>query len=293
MESHKFLLSILLAIVLLSFAMVSPVLASPYFMIGQDQWQDALDEGKITGMDPCDWADYMVLWQDPCEGDPYPYNTYYEPELYVYEPPSCDPDCRTNLYEDEITDFKDLAVFAEYWLQPCYDYSFLGDTGLVIAWGPSEQEPNNSTSSAWVFEYGEDPDLTNTLVTVTVNPPTRINAVSLGFEDINGKHMAWYWHCGPYGSSKPLSQGRPNMVTINTTLSGTAATIPQATGFFKQSGFDITHVQKLIADENNQWLAGIQVPPPGQATSLIRPWNYWYNMVVSPNVPPPFLLWLG
>jgi len=149
-----------------------------------------------------------------------------------------------------------------------------------MAWGPSDQAEGESTSSAWKFTYGEDPDLTDCRITVQALPPGNINVLSLGLKDETGKIMAWYWECGPAGSGKPLITGTFNSIAVDLALSGIAATTPPATSFVEEAGFDITRVVSLIADENNVWQQDQAVPPLGR--TMRKAWNYWYSLSVAP-----------
>lgn len=263
--------------------------ADPYLAIGGDQWQDALDGNHITSLDANDWYEIMQMWQEPNEGEPYPYSSFKPAQLYVYSPPgqigmSTDSAVRFDINADGIVNFSDFAHFALEWLHPSYNYSSLGGKGLVMAWGDATQGPNEPWSSGWQFIYGEDPDLSNMTITVSVYPPDNIDAVSLGMEDIGGKRMAWQW-----GVPVPLAKGKYNLITINTAniAAGAAAAIPIATGFAVDGGFNITQVVKLFATENSAGSLGIQnVPPPNQ--NVKKPWNYWKDLVIAPNpLPPP------
>jgi hypothetical protein len=259
------------------------VFASPYFAISQDQWQDALDEGKIAPIGPNDFAEIMQTWQYPQEGEPYPATSYRPPELYVYSPYGCvnaDPAVRFDVDRNGSIEFTDFAYFALEWLEPSYDYSFLEGPGLVMAWGDYPPGPSESWSSGWQFIYTEDPDLSNVTITASVNPPGNINAVCLGMEDINKKRMMWQWSV-----PNPLPKGQYTMISINTALSGVSAATPTATGFTVDAGFDITQVQKLFATENSSGSLGTQqVPPPNQ--NVKKPWNYWKDLIIVPNPVP-------
>jgi len=278
MKTVKISPIVLIVAALLLAAVVEPTAASPYFMLCDEDWAEALDEGQVAGMDPNDWDDYWLAWQDPNEGEPYPHTTYYEPELYFYEP-DCYKfrECRgTDFNRDGITDIQDFAKFVQGWLSESYDYSFLNGPGLVMAWGPSEQEPNNSTSSAWVYTYGEDPNLTNTFITLTMLFSNRnVNKISIGLVDASVNRMAWHWNvCGA---------GYGNQFIIDTDLTGIDATSPRAIGYFQDPGFDITKVQSLFVTGSILW-STMQVPPPGK---VVKPWGCLYDVIVSPGDPPP------
>ncbi len=276
----KFLQSVWIVFVMSLFVLIGPAMASPYFAIGQDQWQDALNEGIVSAMDPNDWDDIMSLWQYPDEGDPYPLSSFKTPELYVFSTPgqiSDDPAVRFDVNNDGIISFQDFAEFAPLWLQPVYDYSFLGGKGLVMAWGDETQGPNEPWSSGWQFTYGEDPDLRDVTISVSVIPPDKIDAVSLGMQDVNNNRMAWQWSV-----PNTLARKKHNLITINTAISGAGAAKPIASGFTVDNGFDITKVEKFFATENSSGRLGAQnVPPPNQ--NVKKPWNYWRDLIIVPN----------
>jgi hypothetical protein len=251
----------------------TPVLGTPYFLIdSQIEWQEALGGGGGAGtvkpMDPPEWSDYMSQWSMfLVEGEPYPSSPFIPPilpqgELYVYEGGGgggADPE----------------------------------DAGLVMVWGP--QSPGEY-ASAWKFEYGLDPDLTNTMITVTVTAPQwgltgQINNVSFGVQDVNGAIRSWQWNCGPAGL---IPWGVPTTITINPAVQNVNAATPAASGFMNNPVFNIVQSMQFIVDENATWVGGpLPVPPPG-AVIPAGLWNYWHNIVVTPKIqqkPPLVTKW--
>ncbi len=224
-----------------------------------EQWQAALNSGLVVPPDPV-WPAYMAAWQEPGEGLPYPDNTFLDPELSVWPGGTCSP--------------------------PPDDG--LPSPGLVMAWGdPCDpcMPDGASTSSAWMYQYPQDPDLTNVTITITVFPPCGMNVVSFGMQDINVNFRAWYWNVAAAPGPGTLQCGVGTTIIINTALTGTGAANPAAASFMNTIGppaFDITQVQSLIFDENNVWVAATAVPPPG--TTVLRPWNYWRDLIITPNV---------
>lgn len=280
----KIVATVSMTLVGLLLTMVSPSAASPYFAIGGDQWQDGLDgtyaEGTVEGVTTGEWSSFFAVWQSPDEGAPYPASTFYDPNLSVY--PGTDSFSRADLNSDGIVNGADFAFIAGNWLSDGHGlapYSYPEEAGLVMFWGPTDQSPGESTSSAWKFKYGEDPDLTNCTISVQANPSDNINVLSLGLKDINGKIKAWYWQCGPSGSGEPLVSKIKNQIIIAPDNFGITATDPNASSFVEESGFDITQVISLIADENNSWQSDQAVPPPGE--TIPAAWNYWYNLSVT------------
>jgi hypothetical protein len=101
--------------------------------------------------------------------------------------------------------------------------------------------------------------------------------------DIGGNVRAWYWNVANAAGPGTLLCDTNTTISINTALTGTAAATPAAASYMNNPAFNITQVQDLIVDENSAWVGGPQpVPPPGQL--IQRPWNYWYDLIITPNV---------
>ncbi len=237
---------------------VAPVYATPYFLLdSQEEWQEAMST-HIRPALPSDWYEYMDTWTMHLkEGDPYPTNSFVPATLWVYEGGGGGG------------------------LEP-------NDAGLVMFWGPNTL-PTGSYSSAWMYDYGLDPDLTNSTITVTVTPPQlgatgQVNAVSFGIIDAAGLIRSWWWACpAPIPWVPP---GLPTTITINTAIAGIAAANPVATGFASAPGFNLANSQFFIVDENFNWIFGqMPVPPPGQP-QFAGMWNYWHNLLVTKAAPP-------
>ena len=188
--------SVVACMILFSLALGSMVFAEPYFSIDDPiDWQEALADGSVKPIDNIQWNEYMPQWQEfLVEGEPYPQNEFFPPDLYVYGGSGENDDVG----------------------------------GLVMTWG-EENVPTGSYSSAWIYDYGVDPDLTNCTITITVVAPqfsntngSQINAVSLGMRDVNGSVRAWQWSCGPAGSGAAIQWFVPTTITINTSLTGIA-----------------------------------------------------------------------
>ncbi len=250
---------VILGIFLISLALTGTVFSSPYFALNNPMdWEDALANGHIRPIGPIEWQDYMAKWQDPSEGEPYPDNVFFDAQLYVY---GGGADNETS--------------------------------GLVMRW--AEQDPPlqvGSFSSAFIYDYGVDPDLTNCTIQITVLAPqfdqasnSQINAVSLGIKDAAGFVRGWQWACGDAASTASIKWDTPTVITVNTSITGVAAGTPVASGYMSDAGFDITQALQIIVDENATWNwqgTGTSVPPPG--TTLIEtPWNLWQNLSVSKN----------
>jgi hypothetical protein len=238
-----------LVCVLALLGLAKPAFATPYFLLEtEEEWNQALSDGRVEGLTPPEWQDYMLQWSTYREeGDPYPSNQFLPPELYVYGG----------------------GGGGGGGLNP-------EDAGLVMFWGP-EPIPPASYSSAYKYVYDLDPNLTNCTITVTVTPPPWINVVSFGMKDALGRIRAWYWNVGAGG---PLPPGVPTTVTIIASQLNITATTPVASAFANNPLFDITQVTSFIFDENSNWVGGIGIPAPG--TGLIGSWNYWHNISVLP-----------
>lgn len=228
-----------------------------------DDWMAALEGGRpgpnIRPTPMTAWEAYMAGWKNPdnqVEGEPYPETTFI-------------PACKL---EEEPGGM--LYVWPEIHGQE--------DPGLVMAWGdfgPDSQLPEGNYASAWRWDYGLDPDLSNSTIQVTVTPPMGVNitAVSFAIVDVNGLVRSWWW-----AVPAAIPSGVATTVTINTALAGPGATMPPATGYLNTAGFDITQAQFFDVDENFQYIFGQQpVPPPGQTQFMA--WNYWHNLIVTKN----------
>ncbi|MHC4742923.1 MAG: DUF7901 domain-containing protein [Planctomycetota bacterium] len=234
---------------------------SPYFALdNEQQWTTALEftpGAVVFAGQPVDFSGTEAQWLATShrEGPPYPDSTFIVPELYVWPGSDC----------------------------VCPNDPWPSAPGLVMALGTGD-EPEGSYTSLWVYKYPTDPDLSNATITITVLPPPSVNVISFAMRDINGNIRGWYWNVSPPGPPVPgmLPSGVPTAVNINTSLTGIAAASPTATSYTSNPAFDITKVQDFLVDENWNWVGGPQnVPPPGQ--TVPRMWNYWYDLIVTPN----------
>ncbi|RKY07964.1 MAG: hypothetical protein DRP66_05565 [Planctomycetota bacterium] len=234
------------------------------------EWESALNaeyaHASIVPMTPPEWSEYMTLWNNPDLLEdpalPYPETTFLPSlpgeGLYVYEGDG-DPG----------------------------NPELPADGGLVMGWGTESDPPlaqGENYASAFKVEYTEDPDLSNCIITVAVTAPVGIGQVSLGLETPplgSGNIRSWYWNCG-VGPAFPIQSGVPTTITIDTSMTGTAAASPAATNYINAAGFNITNVQWILVDENATWMgAPTSAPPPGGP--LVNMWNYWHWLMVSPK----------
>lgn len=241
------------------------------YINGLGEWSRAL-EGQspapgIRPMSMTQWEEYIRYWNDPDsvkEGDPYPETTFVP----------CDKEYGSGLLYVWPGDSGGIGGSGG-----------IQDAGLVMAWMPSERLwESGDYASAWRYDYGWDPDLTNCTIQITVTPPappvgskSHIRAVSFSIVDIAGRRRSWWW---AVPAAIPL--GVPTTVTINTAMVGINATTPVATGYMNAPGFDLTQSQFFDVDENFQYIFGQQpVPPPGQQQFMA--WNYWHWLRVTRN----------
>ena len=232
----------------------------PYLALNTEiDWADV----NIAPMLSEEFDGYLMQWQDPenlqYPSLPYPTDPFLPPELYVYEGDGTEGG------------------------EP-------NEPGLVMRWGDDTTADGNYTA-AWKYSYGDDPDYTNCIISVTViapqfspTPPNnQINKVSLGMQNIpaiGGAVRSWYWNCGP---GQPIPWNTPVTITIDTSKTGVAAATPTATNYVNNPGFNLTTVQYLIFDENANWVGNPQIAPPPGGSGIVGAWNYWHNLSVTPK----------
>lgn len=231
-----------------------------------DEWSDALQRERpysnIRPLGMAQWEEYLAYWNSPTtekEGLLYPKTTFV---------PCTEPD----------------GMLYAWGGGGGGGGGALEDAGLVMAWGHDPQKEGDY-ASAWRYDYGLDPDLSNCTIQVTVTPPappagqqSRINAVSFSIIDAANRMRTWWWSV-----PAAIPMGVPTVVKINTAIAGIGAATPAATGYMNVPGFNITQSQFFDVDENFQYRFGsLPVPPPGQQQPLWG-WNYWHNLTVSKN----------
>jgi len=240
---------------------------SSWFRIeDMEQWDQALtgsepNKPSVKPMDATEWQEYMYHWYgDPdCqrEGEPYPDSEFLPAALEAYPG-------------------------GGEWTDPCTGevYPYPDDAGLVMSWMSEPPPAEGDYASAWVLDYGLDPDLRNCTIKVSVTPPSgcNINAVSFAIQDVMGRRRSWWWKVPgviPYDV--------PTTVVIKTNKTGTTAAVPQASGYASHINFDLKKAQFFDVDENGKYVFGMApVPPPGQMQFMWM-WNYWHNLIVLPN----------
>lgn len=236
-----------------------------FVLMTENDWLEALSPppgaSQVRPMLLPEWEDYMAQYNDIANLDghePYPPTEFLEAGLYVWPEPT-----------PEVPD----------------------GAGLVMHWGDKDM-PQGPYASAWIYQYGVDPDLSNSTVTIQVEAPCGIQQISVGLQDNNGLRRGWYWNVAPSGAPggpglltcSPDALGNPVRHTIKIDLSqtGTTAATPMAFSYSSTLGFSIQNVLNFVFDENFAWVPGVtNVPPPGQTDP--NPWNYWFNLTVTPN----------
>jgi len=241
------------------------VLAAPqnergYFSVSTfEEWYEVNEPLPTAGshvrpLEPEEWEDYMQHWMvDPDvdrEGDPYPENEFLPADIYVWE------------------------GGGEGGTEP-------NDAGLVMLWG-DPCLPTGSYSSAWKFVYGADPDLRNSIIKVTVTPPSGCNINTVSFGIIDGAKLRCTWQWNVPGT---IPYDKPTTVVIDPIIGGLAATSPKADGYACNNNFNLANSQSFEVDENSQWIFNpVGVPAPGK-TQFVGVWNYWHNLIVLPKPP--------
>jgi len=217
------------------------------FIDGQSPWTAALTDGHIQPVDTAEWYDYMNHWSTyPQTG-----HTYSQPNLYVYPGNPCSQDANDPT-----------------------------GPGLVMAWASSPCPVFPCFyDAAWKYNYFIDPDMSNSIITVTVFPPLPITLVSLGLKDVNGNIRGWYWNV-----PVTLPSGVADTVSIDTSIVAANAATPVADGFTNNPGFDISQVVDILFSEDfNGTYYDYNTIPPQPGTTVKGPWNAWQDVTVTPE----------
>ena len=247
-----------LAVVCVLGILAMPAWGDPHFAIRTPwDWEMALANNYVRMCEPYEWQQYMDQWRDYLvEGEPYPATTFVWPELYVsYETGGGGG----------------------------------GGGGLVMLWGdPGAGMTDGPYASAWKHDYQVDPDLSNSMISLSVFAPmarpnpsgiVRITQISFGIQDINGNTRSWYWNVGP-GTKVPWNVLK--RFTIDCSQTGVNATTPPADSYMSHPLFNIAQSQWFIADENGLLVGGaLAIPPPPTPHPGI--WNLWHDILVMPR----------
>ncbi|MFC1605154.1 hypothetical protein ACFL5F_09035 [Planctomycetota bacterium] len=229
------------------------VVMSPHFLITGEAWVEAIESGTIRGMTEHEWEE-LAPALDP-NGD----TTFCLPELYYYYG-STEP-------------------------------GQLEESGMVMVWGTPDQV-RDKIASAWFYDYPEDPDLSKSMIIISVFPPKLISNISLTVQDIPGKKVTWTWYVGPAGSNNPIYTETWNLIVVHMHFfaaknhQGTSYTIPNASSCWPLSdpimtGFDVKQVKNIVFSEtwNGTQYTGTPIKPPGNAPWDVG-WNSWRELAV-------------
>jgi len=153
--------------------------------------------------------------------------------------------------------------------------------GLLMEWGADEEV--GDLIAAWYYGYGEDPDLTRQIISISVFPPMGMSSISIGMKDAHGLIKSWGWNVGGPGGLVPGAE-----TTISLYASGGAGQAG-ATSFWEcgantplnpTDDFDITKVVGLVFDERGNWLNMTKPPAP---LNKCKPYNCWERFSVVPD----------
>ncbi|MBN1764225.1 MAG: hypothetical protein JW860_03125 [Sedimentisphaerales bacterium] len=234
----------------------STLSADPYFLLDSEmEWQEMLvptsNGNFIREARPDEWERFMQQREMYLmEGELPPPSIFLPPELYVFPGKEGNPE-----WPDEAC--------------------------LVMAWGEPTL-PENDYASAWVFQYGEDPDLRNCTIKLTVHPPAAIVMVSFGLTDINGNQCSWTWNNPANIPTSPP----PTTITINTSnvpALGVNSSAPAAAAFAWNPAFDMSRVVSVFINETFHNAPGVFPPPVPGGGSTKFCWNAWDDMQITPN----------
>jgi hypothetical protein len=155
---------------------------------------------------------------------------------------------------------------------------FESHDALVMSW---QADPTRDLSlSSWEYVYDVDPDLTGTLISLSLYAPTGVWDFSIELIDINGFVRGWFV------AFPPAVNNLWQTIVLDPTLLVPQGFIP---GPIQDAGFDITQVTTIRLDEAGMTSAVFPVPPAGG--SLGGPnimWNAWNHLQVI-AVPEPSL----
>ena len=208
-------------------------------------------------------------------------------------------------------------------LYPLEGGETLDGAGLVMGWGPAD---GSEYTAAWRFEYPLDPNIVGQTLTLTVCPPqfaangAQMNSIGIGFTDIAGLVRTWTWGCGPVAipAASTIAWNTNWNVTIGPIAGAQVPAPPPAFGpasatdgvtpvapviFSAGAGppwgppppgvFNPAMAMFLDAYENGAAVAPPGMPlPPGGIPNLPL-WNWWQNVVVTPEPGTMAVLGLG
>jgi len=186
----------------------------------------------------------------------------------------------------------------------------LDGPGLVMSWG---DEGGGDFTAAWRFDYGVDPNIIGQVLTATICPPKvtsngmAMTSVGFGFTDAAGLTRTYTWNVGP--ATIPNTNTIAYNQNWNVSIGGILGTMPPAippdpasavdaatglisvTPIFFDGGFNPATALFLDAYESGTLVGGTVIPPGG--LTAVPLWNWWGNVVVTPEPATMSLLALG
>ncbi len=270
-----------------------PAAAGPQISLQTEaEWTAALAGGPAGTVRPMTAAEFSSLTPASPTGSPFDWpGTYSEPTLAAV----------------------DLTLPF-----PLEGGEELNGPGLVMSWGSAD---TNDYTAAWRFEYPADPNIVGQVLTATVCPPQftvaggQMNSIGFGFTDagvpgVSPPQIRTYtWGCAAVANpaTNTIAWNQNWTITIGPVLGAMppafppdpASAVDQATGlttvapiFFSAGAgapfgppppptFNPTTVMFLDAYENGGMAGSVAVPPGGLPNVAL--WNWWQNVVVTPE----------
>lgn len=222
----------------------------------EEDWYEVLEyaepnSNSVIPVDTATWDWYINIWEDP-------------------------ESIKDGIYPPELGDFYEpwLAVIPEPDTSPCCSEG----AGLIMAWGDTEIA--GLQSSAWRFQYGQDPDLSNSIIRLSVYASEGITEVSFGIIDANGNRCCWYWTIG-IGGAIEVDISENIVIDMTDIPYGLTTPSPDASGFAMDPGFDPTIAIDYFFDETFDSESVSEGTEPIPLPNYSMGWNAWYDVVVS------------
>ncbi|MCY2931277.1 MAG: PEP-CTERM sorting domain-containing protein [Planctomycetota bacterium] len=183
--------------------------------------------------------------------------------------------------------------------------------GMVMGWG---DVGSDTYTAAWRYAYPLDPNVVGQTLTATVCPPrfalngAQMNSIGFGLTDGAGRVRTWTWKVAAVANPavNTIAWNQNWNVSIGPILGMIPPAVPPdpgsavdvATGFitvvpiyFNQPGFNPANVMFLDGYENGGAAAVMPVPPGGIPN--VAMWNWWRNVIVTPEPATLALLAMG
>ena len=195
-------------------------------------------------------------------------------------------------------------------LYPLENGEEIDGPGLVMGWGPSGGE--GDFTAAWEYVYPLDPNVTGQTITAGLIAPrwtvqgVQMNRIAIGLRDGLGLVRTWTWRtaaaANPITSTiawNTLYNITSGPITVSGADPGTAADavvgLPMIPAiYFNTPGFNTANVISILGIENGNLLnPAAQAPLPPGGFANMPMWNWWQNMVVTPEPGTLSLLAIG